>query len=166
MSVNAANNVVDVALSVDTRQLDNLVVTAFGLSREEKSVGYAIQQVGGDAISKIDQPNIASALSGKVAGIQVIGSAGSNIGGSEKIRLRGSNGLSDGQPLFVVDGTPISNTTFSPSAIGRDFGNLASDLNLQDVESVTVLKGAAASALYGNRASNGVIIITTKKGAR
>lgn len=166
VSVNAANNVVDVALSVDTRQLDNLVVTAFGLSREEKSVGYAIQQVGGDAISKIDQPNIASALSGKVAGIQVIGSAGSNIGGSEKIRLRGSNGLSDGQPLFVVDGTPISNTTFSPSAIGRDFGNLASDLNLQDVESVTVLKGAAASALYGNRASNGVIIITTKKGAR
>lgn len=164
ITISATPLVANIQMNVDTRMLDNLIVTAFGVSRDEKSLGYAIQQVDGDKVSRIDQGNVASALAGKVAGIQVIGSSGANIGGSEKIRIRGTNGLADGQPLFVVDGTPLSNTSFSSSAVGRDYGNLVSDLNLKDVESITVLKGAAASAMFGNRASNGVILITTKKG--
>lgn len=151
-------------MSADLLSLDDLVVTAYGITRDEKSVGYSIQQVSASDVASIDQGNLVGALAGKVAGVQVIGSAGANIGGSEKIRIRGSNGLTDAQPLFVIDGTPVSNTSFSSSTRGRDYGNLISDLNLQDVESVTVLKGAAAAALYGNRASAGVIIINTKKG--
>src|SRR5690606_2074886 len=158
--------VLNVTMQAELFDLDDLVVTAFGINREEKSVGYSIQQVDGGQLASIDQGNIVGALAGKVAGVQVIGSAGANIGGSEKIRIRGTNGLSDGQPLFVIDGTPVSNSTFSSSGGGRDYGNLISDLNLQDVASVTVLKGAAAAALYGNRASDGVIIINTKRGTR
>ncbi|MCC5913682.1 MAG: carboxypeptidase-like regulatory domain-containing protein [Balneolaceae bacterium] len=161
----------DIAMVQDVRALEDVVVTAFGLPRQEKSLGYAVQEVRGDIISRIDQSNVVGALAGKVAGVQVLGSAGANIGGSERIRIRGANGLSDGQPLFVIDGTPMDNSAFmvsgpqgSASARGRDLGNLISDLNLQNVESISVLKGAAASALYGNRASNGVIMITTKRG--
>jgi len=157
----------DIELSPDTQQLEGLVVTAFGLSREEKSVGYSVQSVDDEDLTRVSQDNIVGALAGKVAGVQVVGSSGAALGGSERIRIRGANGLSDGQPLFVVDGTPIDNTSFSvgSSARGRDLGNLASDLNLQSIESVSVLKGAAAAALYGNRASDGVILITTKSGA-
>ena len=158
--------VLNVTMQAELFDLDDLVVTAFGIDREEKSVGYSLQQVDAGQLASIDQGNIVGALAGKVAGVQVIGSSGANIGGSEKIRIRGTNGLSDGQPLFVIDGTPVSNSTFSTATRGRDFGNLISDLNLQDVASVTVLKGAAAAALYGNRASDGVIIINTKKGSR
>lgn len=154
----------NVTLDAELFGLDDLIVTAYGITRQEKSVGYAIQQISGDEVARVDQGNIVGALAGKVAGVQVIGSAGANIGGSEKIRIRGTNGLSDGQPLFVIDGTPVNNASFSVAQRGRDFGNLISDLNLQDVESVTVLKGAAAAALYGNRASDGVIIINTKRG--
>lgn len=164
ISIDRPAATLNLSLAPDLQQLEDVVVTAYGISREEKSLGYAVQSVGGDAISRVEQGNIASALAGKVAGVQVIGTSGANLGGSEKIRLRGANGLSDGQPLFVIDGTPIANTTFSTSTRGRDFGNLVSDLNLQNVESISVLKGAAASALYGNRASNGVILITTKRG--
>lgn len=155
----------NLTMSADLLNLDDLVVTAYGIAREEKSVGYSIQQVSSEDVAGIDQGNLVGALAGKVAGVQVIGSAGANIGGSEKIRIRGANGLSDSQPLFVIDGTPVSNSTFSVSDRGRDYGNLISDLNLQDVESISVLKGAAAAALYGNRASAGVIIINTKKGS-
>lgn len=156
--------VLNISMNADLLNLDDLVVTAYGIAREEKSVGYAIQQISGSDVAGIDQGNLVGALAGKIAGVQVIGSAGANIGGSEKIRIRGANGLSDSQPLFVIDGTPVSNTTFSAAGGGRDYGNLISDLNLQDVESISVLKGAAAAALYGNRASGGVIIINTKRG--
>lgn len=166
ITVDQPNNVVNIELVSDTQQLGDVVVTAFGLSREQKSLGYSVQEVEGSQVNMTDNSNIVGALAGKVAGVQVIGTSGANLGGSEKIRLRGANGLSDGQPLFVVDGTPISNESFSPRTRGRDFGNLAQDLNLQDVESISVLKGAAASALYGNRASDGVILITTKTGAK
>src|SRR5690606_38688185 len=129
--------VLNVTLQAELFDLDDLVVTAFGINREEKSVGYSIQQVDSENLASIDQGNIVGALAGKVAGVQVIGSAGANIGGSEKIRIRGTNGLSDGQPLFVIDGTPVSNSNFATSVGGgRDFGNLISDLNLQDVASV------------------------------
>lgn len=158
----------DISLTPSTAALDDVIVTAYGLDREQKSLGYSVQEVSGDDLSRIDQNSIVGALSGKVSGVQVIGSSGANLGGSERIRIRGANGLSDGQPLFVVDGTPMDNSSFlisgGGSARGRDLGNLMSDLNMQNVESVSVLKGAAASALYGNRASNGVIIVTTKKG--
>jgi TonB-linked SusC/RagA family outer membrane protein len=168
VTIDSANNVFDITMRKDVRALDDVVVTAFGLAREERSLGYSVQEVSGEAISRIDQNNVVGALAGKVAGIQVVGSSGANLGGSERIRIRGANGLSDGQPLFVVDGTPMDNSSFLISgggnARGRDLGNLISDLNMQNVESVSVLKGAAASALYGNRASNGVILITTKSG--
>lgn len=168
VTVDANNTNFDFQLRADVRMLDDVVVTAFGLTREEKSIGYSVQEVSGDMVNRVDQGNIVGALAGKVAGVQVVGSAGGNIGGSERIRIRGANGLSDGQPLFVIDGTPMDNSSFDitdgTNARGRDLGNLMSDLNIQSVESISVLKGAAASALYGNRASNGVIIITTKRG--
>jgi len=168
ITVDAQNQVFNFSMREDVRALDDVVVTAFGLAREERSLGYSVQEVSGDVLSRIDQSNVVGALAGKVAGVQVVGSSGANLGGSERIRIRGANGLSDGQPLFVVDGTPMDNSSFIISgggtARGRDLGNLMSDLNMQNVESVSVLKGAAASAMYGNRASNGVIIITTKSG--
>jgi len=168
VTVNANNSTFNFALEADVQALDDVVVTAYGFDREQRSLGYSVQEVSGDVVNRVDQGNVVGALAGKVAGVQVIGSAGANIGGSERIRIRGANGLSDGQPLFVVDGTPMNNSSFlisgGGSARGRDLGNLMSDLNLQNVESISVLKGAAASALYGNRASNGVVIITTKKG--
>lgn len=165
VTVNSASTTVNISLKPTVGAFDEVIVTAFGLSREEKSIGYAVQDVSGDDLTLANESNIVGALAGKVSGVQVIGTSGANIGGSSKIRLRGTNGLSDGQPLFVVDGTPINNRSFSSSTRGRDFGNLAGDINLDDVESVSVLKGAAASALYGNRASNGVILITTKGGS-
>ena len=164
ITVNANNTTFDFQMSPDVRLLDDVVVTAFGVSREQRSIGYSVQDVSAEKLSRVQQDNIVGALAGKVAGVQVTGST--NFGGSERIRIRGANGLSDGQPLFVVDGTPISNQSFivsgGGSARGRDLGNLASDINLQNVESVSVLKGAAAAALYGNRAADGVILITTK----
>ncbi|MDX1672449.1 MAG: SusC/RagA family TonB-linked outer membrane protein [Balneolaceae bacterium] len=163
VTVDDPTETLNVTLVRSVQGLRDVVVTAFGLSREQKSIGYSVQEVSGDQVASVEQNNLVESLSGKVAGVQVIGASGASIGGSAKIRLRGSNGLSDGQPLFVVDGTPIENTSFSQWDRGRDFGSLVQDLNLQDIESVSVLKGAAASALYGNRASNGVILITTKK---
>lgn len=166
ITVDSETTELDFSMIADVSALDDVVVTAFGLTREDRSLGYAVQEVSGDAVSQIDRDNVVSALAGQVAGVQVVGSAGANIGGSERIRLRGVNGLSDGQPLFVVDGTPMDNSAFQvgTGATGRDLGNLVSDLNLQNVESISVLKGAAASALYGNRAANGVVIVTTKSG--
>ncbi|MGM0588255.1 MAG: SusC/RagA family TonB-linked outer membrane protein [Bacteroidota bacterium] len=164
INLNQSQYEVRIELVSDAQQLEDVVVTAFGLDRETKSVGYAVQEVGGDDLSMVKDQNIVGSLSGKVAGVQVISAAGAAIGGSDKIRLRGVNGLTDGQPLFVVDGVPINNRSFSAEAVGRDYGNLASDLNMDNIESVSVLKGAAASAMYGSRASNGVILITTKKG--
>ena len=144
--------------------MDQVVVTGLGISKEKKAVGYSVQDVTAEELNMVAQSNIADALSGKVAGVQVLGSAGAAIGGSAKIRLRGANGLTDAQPLWVIDGTPIDNRSFSGAYDGRDYGNLANDINMNDVESISVLKGASASALYGTRAANGVILVTTKKG--
>lgn len=157
---------INIQLEPDFQALDEMVVTALGLSRDKKSVGYAVQEIGGDALTMVQQDNIVGSLAGKVAGVQVLSNSGANLGGSQKIRIRGAMGLSDGQPLFIVDGTPISNSNFGvdDGSSGRDYGNLANDINMDDVESISVLKGAAASALYGSRASYGVVLITTKKG--
>ncbi len=148
--------------------MDNVVVTALGISREEKSLGYAAQQVTGDNLDKARETNIVKSLTGKVAGVQVTSS--SNLGGSSRIVLRGASSINgNNQPLFVVDGVPIDNSNFTTDdqARGRggyDYGNAAQDLNPDDIESMTILKGASAGALYGSRAANGVIIIKTKTG--
>ncbi|MGC1631206.1 MAG: TonB-dependent receptor plug domain-containing protein, partial [Gelidibacter sp.] len=161
-------SVINVSLVEDVSQLDEVVVTALGIKRERKSLGYAVQEVKGEAITEARESNVANALSGKIAGIQVI--KGSNgPASSSKIVLRGNSSLTgDNQPLIVVDGIPMDNFTgadntdfFNPS---QDMGNGLGDLNPDDIETMTVLKGASAAALYGSRAGNGVILITTKTG--
>ena len=167
-----ARSVVDITLEPDVTELSEVVVTALGISREESSLGYAVQEVDGDKVNMVGESNVVSSLSGKVAGVQIISSSGANLGGSTKVRLRGMTTLGESQPLFVIDGTPISNESFSPSGRthyaggGRDYGNLAADINPNDIETISVLKGPSAAALYGQRGANGVVIITTKKGKR
>lgn len=148
--------------------LEEVVVTALGVSREKKSLGYSSQEVGGDEVSTVKVDNVVNSLSGKVSGVQI--KANNNFGGSANFLIRGVSSLTgDNQPLFVVDGIPISNRLNNTAAqrggsTGYDYGNAASDINPDDVESINILKGAAASAIYGSRGANGVVIITTKKG--
>ncbi len=161
--------VINVTLVSDVEDLDEVVVTALGISREKKSLGYAVQEVSGDDMNKVQSSNFATALSGKVAGVQITNST--NMGGSSNVVIRGSSSLSgSNQALFVVDGVPIDNSINnsdyqSEGGAGFDYGNAAADIDQNDIESVSVLKGAAATALYGSRAANGVILITTKQGA-
>jgi len=157
-----------VKMESDAQMIDEVVVTALGISREKKSLGYAIQEVSGDDINKVKSDNFITSLSGKVAGINIKNNT--NFGGSTNVIIRGSNSLTgNNQALFVIDGIPVdnSNTNNSGQTTGRngyDYGNAASDINPADIESVSVLKGAAATALYGSRAANGVVLVTTKKG--
>jgi len=161
---------INVILESTSMELDEVVVTALGVSREKKSLGYSVQEVDGEAVNQVKTDNLVNALSGKIAGVQV--KAANNIGGSSNILIRGSSSLfQSNQAMFVIDGVPISNSMtnkdFGAQAQGRqayDYGNAISDLDLDDIESISVLKGAAATALYGSRAANGVIIITSKKG--
>ncbi len=161
--------------------LDEVVVTALGISREKKALGYAVTEVSGDEMlkSRGGVSNPINALQGKVAGLQIAGGSGS-MGGSSKILIRGTSSISgNNQPLFVVDGVPIEGQGFNDAGSagsaqystargggGYDYGNLIQDINPDDVESISVLKGPNASALYGSRATNGVVMITTKKGAK
>ncbi|HZJ37034.1 MAG TPA: carboxypeptidase-like regulatory domain-containing protein, partial [Gillisia sp.] len=157
---------INISLQEDLESLDEVVVTALGISREKKSLGYATQEVDGDDLNLTNEQNVLGSLSGRVAGVQVTGSSGASMGGTQKIKIRGVNSIGGGdQPLIVVDGTPISNANFSGSD-QADFGNLGQDVNPSDIESVNVLKGPAASALYGIRGQYGVIMITTKKGKK
>ncbi len=161
---------INVQLVPETFGLDEVVVTALNIPRERKSLGYSMQQVGGDAILESREANVANSLSGKVSGLQVIKSS-TGPAGSSKIVLRGNSSLTgDNQPLIVVDGIPIDNFTgasnndyWNPSV---DMGNGLGDINPEDIESMSVLKGASAAALYGSRAGNGVILITTKSGKK
>ena len=159
---------IDVKLASKDNDLDEVVVTALGIKRSQKSLGYSAQQVDGNNLSLTKEPNVISALAGKIAGAQVTGSSGASMGGTQKIKIRGVNSVTGGgQPLMVVDGTPISNSNFSSSnGNGVDYGNVGQDINSDDVESINVLKGPAASALYGLRGQYGVILITTKKGKK
>lgn len=151
-------------------ELEGTVITALGISREKKSLGYSTQQIGGENVSTVRSDNFINTMSGKVSGLQV--RTNNNMGGSTNILIRGSSSLTgNNQPLFVVDGVPISNSNSNSyyqkrGSTGYDYGNAASDINPDDIESINVLKGAAATALYGSRAANGVIIITTKKGKK
>ncbi|HEY9185430.1 MAG TPA: SusC/RagA family TonB-linked outer membrane protein [Salegentibacter sp.] len=164
------NTTIDVVLQADAAQLEEVVVTALGIQREKKSLGYATQEVDGSEVSDVPTTNFMNSLSGKVAGLKVKNSG--TMGGSSDIVIRGNSSLTgNNQALFVVDGTPISNATpnTSDQRTGRggyDYGNAAADINPDDIASMNVLKGAAATALYGARAANGVIIIETKKGQK
>ncbi|MCC6462751.1 MAG: SusC/RagA family TonB-linked outer membrane protein [Saprospiraceae bacterium] len=164
-----ASNVVDLVLAGGI-QLGETVVTALGVSRYKNELPYSAQKVGGEDVSNVRNQNVVNSLSGKVAGLEI--RRNNNLGGSTNIVLRGTKSLTnDNQALFVVDGVPIDNSNTNEAdqrrgRLGYDYGNAASDINSDDIESVTVLKGAAASALYGSRASNGVVMITTKKGTK
>lgn len=147
-------------------KMDEVVVTALGITRKERSVGYSAQQISGSNLTVAKEQNVLGSLGGKIAGVQVSGSSAASMGGTQKIQIRGVNSVTgDGEPLIVVDNTPISNTNYASKG-GRDYGNLAQDINPEDIESVNVLKGPAASALYGLRGQFGVILITTKKGSK
>ncbi len=158
---------INAVLESDLVGLDEVVVTALGISREKKALGYAVQDVKGEELAKVRTTNLIGSLSGRVAGVQITSATG-QMGGGAKINIRGNTSLTkNNQPLFVVDGIPIDNSDYSYGATGGggyDLGNLASDINPDDIESMTVLKGASASALYGSRAANGVVMVTTKKG--
>ena len=147
--------------------LDEVVVTALGISREKKSLTYASQEVSGDELTEVKDVNAINALTGKTAGIQ-INRSGSGVGGSTRIVLRGNKSLTNNEPLIVIDGVPMNNSRQGDQANlfggGIDSGDGISNINPDDVESMTVLKGASAAALYGSQAANGVILITTKKG--
>jgi len=162
----AASNVVNATLKDDTA-LDEVVVTgAFGVKKKEKAVTYAAQSIKGEAMTEAREANLVNALSGKVAGVQVTSSSGS-VGASARIVLRGASSITgNNQPLFVIDGVPFDNTNYgnADSSGGRDLPNGAASINPDDIESINVLKGPTAAALYGLRASNGVILITTKSG--
>lgn len=159
---------INVAMESDILGLDEVVVTALGISREKKSLGYSVQEVAGDNITKTKETNFVNSLSGKISGVQIKQS--NTIGGSANILIRGFKSLmNNNQALFVIDGVPIDNSITNTVSQtdgdgGYDYGNAASDINPDDIESMSVLKGAAATALYGSRAANGVIMITTKKG--
>ncbi len=167
------NDTVNITLvSTGGKTEGEVVVTALGIKRERKSLGYAVQEVKGQALVEAREPNLVNDLSGKVAGLQVVRS-GNGVSGSSQIVLRGNNSLSGlSQPLIVVDGIPISNATgrannnndfWNPTL---DMGNGLSDINADDIESISVLKGPAAAGLYGSLGGNGVILITTKSGKK
>ena len=156
--------------STKTTDIEGVVVTALGIKREKKSIGYAAQEISGANISDAGQNNALSALSGNVAGVQV--TSPSSMGGSTRITMRGVSSITgENRPLIIVDGVPLDNSNINDintqrGAGGRDYGDAAFDINPDDIESVTVLKGGPAAALYGSRASNGVIIYTTKGAKR
>ena len=155
-------NIINVLMEEASETLDDVIVTAIGVSVEKKSIGYAAQQVSGNDLSESREANIVNALSSKVAGVEVVSSSGTP-GASSNITIRGRTSLTrNNSPLFVVDGIPIDNSYDGSYYV--DHSNRAIDLNSDDIESVTVLKGASAAALYGIRAANGAILVTTKSG--
>jgi len=169
----AGLNVVNVLLADDSRQLGEVVVTALGIKRETKALGYSAQGVQGGDLTKADQGDVLKSLSGRIAGVQVTSSSGTP-GAASYIQLRGANSLTgNNQPLFVIDGNPINNSQNSSGdpALGGDNllagatnSNRGSDIDPNNIESITVLKGPAAAAIYGIEAANGAIVITTKRG--
>lgn len=161
-----------IGLKEDSRVLDDVVITALGLERSSKKLGYNVQQLDGQELAEVQSVNLVQNLAGKLAGVTVT-QGGTGIGSTSKITIRGESSLTNNNPLFVIDGTPINNNSIinytNEAAAGFqevDFGNGAMDINAEDVASISVLKGPSAAALYGTRASNGVIIITTKSGGK
>ena len=162
-------SVINVVLDSDSKALDEVVVTAMGLTREKKALGYALQEVKSDELTKAGQQSLATSLSGKIAGVQIT-SQGGQVGASQNIVVRGNSSFGNNQPLIVVDGVPIDNFSGGTDDYwgngNVDKGSGISDISPDDIESMSVLKGPAAAALYGSRAGNGVVMITTKKGSQ
>lgn len=154
---------VSVTLKSDTHLLDEVVVTALGISREKKALGYTAQEVKQDALVQGKDNNLLNSLSGKIAGVRITNTQGDV--GSSRIVIRGETSIAgENQPLFIVDGIPVDNSQFNARSSGRDFKNAIADLNPEDIKTLTVLKGPNAAALYGARAAHGAIVITTKGG--
>jgi TonB-linked SusC/RagA family outer membrane protein len=171
--VTISSSVINIKLADDSVELEGVVVTtALGVKREKKSLGYASQQISGKDLvdSGAGNQNVANLLSGKAAGVEV--SRNTNFGGSTNVVIRGNKSLTgNNQALWVVDGVPIDNTSSNTTSQttgrgGYDYGNNVADINQEDIESINILKGAAATALYGSRAANGVVMVTTKKGKK
>lgn len=157
-----------VTLKEDTQKIDEVVVTALGIKRQSRSLGYSTTQVGGEDFTMARDPNLGNALSGKIAGVSVSGNA-TGAGGSSRVVIRGNASMTgNNMPLYVVDGVPFTNQNLGSAGTwgGMDMGDGLSNLNPDDIESIQVLKGAAASALYGYRGGNGAILITTKSGKK
>jgi TonB-linked SusC/RagA family outer membrane protein len=164
--ITASSTLVNTKLTSDALELEGVIVTALGIKKSEKAIGYAAQSVKGQALTEARESNLVNALSGKIAGVQVTNSSGA-VGASSRVVLRGNSSITgNNQALFIVDGVPFDNTSYgnADSGGGRDLPNGVASISPDDIESITVLKGPNAAALYGLRASNGVIIITTKSG--
>jgi len=165
----ASQSTINLIMEETSQAMNEIVITALGIGREKKSLGYSVGEVKGDAVRNVTQENAINALAGRVAGVTVNQTSG--VGSSTSIVIRGATSLtSDNQPLFVIDGVPVSNSLGNMRSMGGrnevDYGNQISDLNPDDIESISVLKGPSAAALYGTRAGNGVILVTTKKGRK
>ncbi|MBK8585924.1 MAG: TonB-dependent receptor plug domain-containing protein [Bacteroidetes bacterium] len=159
--------VINVKLLVKTQELNEVVVTALGVNRQKRELGYSTEKVGGDEILKSNAPNVLNALTGKTSGVQIANPDGVD-GGTTRITIRGNNNISgNNQPLIVVDGIPMNNDPgLTDVGRGKDWGSAINNINAADIESMNILKGGAASALYGARGANGVVLITTKKGSK
>ena len=165
LAVNGQSTI-NVSLAASAQALDEVVVTALGIKRKDKSLGYSVENVAAEELTRVTQANVLNSLSGKVAGVTLNATGGT--GSSVSMVIRGAISLSsDNQPLFVVDGVPIANSVNNVGGFGSrnpvDYGNAISDLDPESIENVSILKGASAAALYGSRAGNGVVLITTKK---
>lgn len=166
-----SSSTINVTMEVSAQELEEVVVTSLGISREKKALGYAMTEVSGDEVNTVKETNVVNSLAGRVAGVNITKSS-SGPGGGTRVIIRGNNSLGgNNQPLYVVDGIPMDNSgdgSAAGSGAGEynrmDRGTGVSDLNPDDIQSISVLKGPNAAALYGSRASNGVILITTKKG--
>ena len=154
-----ASDKMKIVLVSDSKNLDEVVVTALGIKRSEKTLGYAASSANASELTVAKSGSLMSGLQGKMAGVQISG--GGVTGTSQKVVIRGISSVSSNNPLYIVDGVPINNERVGDNAV--DFGSGAGDINPEDIENVTVLKGASATALYGSRAANGVVMITTKK---
>jgi len=161
-----SRSVIDVQMELSVEQLQEVLVTGLGVERQAKSLGYATQNLDSEEITKAANTNLLNSLQGKVSGVQINNSTGA-VGGATRVVVRGPTSLTNGnQPLFVIDGVPIDNTQRQSTDLrsGASFSNSGADINPDDIASMTVLKGPSAAALYGSRAANGVILITTKSG--
>lgn len=165
----ADNKSLSIVMTEDTKVLNEVVVTALGIKRETKSLTYNVQQIGGDEVAKAKDMNVMSSLAGKVAGVNINASS-SGIGGGARVVMRGTKSISgNNNALYVVDGVPLANISGEQpddqyTGAGQSGDGLA-NFNADDIESISVLSGSAAAALYGSAAANGVVLITTKKGA-
>lgn len=161
----SGQSVIDVVLETDVFGLEEVIVTGLGTSRAKKALGYSVQDISGDELEVAREQNVVNSLQGKLAGVQITNSSG-NVSSGSRIIVRGMSTLGgNNMPLFVIDGVPIINSYSSSGAYdGTDYGNSTMDINPSDVESISILKGANAAALYGSRAVNGVVLITTKTG--